>query len=954
MKKMTIRLLAMLWLTAVGTPAFSQEAKGLNLSEIEKQVLPEDTAVRKGTLSNGLTYYVYRNDKPAKQAFFYLLVKAGSIAEQDNERGIAHFVEHMLFKGTKHFPGSAVNFFRRNGLQFGHDTNAFTGFTTVRYQLNAVPVDDTLLMDSCLLLLRDWAGDATIDAKDVASEHSVVVEEWRTRNVVSYAQQLQNELFGNSIYTRRMPIGDMDIVKNCSQQLVRGFYDRWYQPQNQAVVIVGDFDADEMVKKVQRLFGDRKRGKTVFPTPPAIPDNETPKTLLFADKKQPYGGIGLIMRVNDDTTVQHNTVGSVKTDILRDKIKELTGKKLSSLKTKYPNIFDGSVTTLDLADLSDKLWIFNLSAPQDQWLQTCELIAKQVELIRRKGFAKDSWKQSHIYTDPEYNADSTAIVMADTSFTKTSNPVQSTEYVNQCAANFFKNEPLISGMARQLARRHIMNHLTGEELREEFCRITSGRNMLIGVMATDSTALPREEEVEAVWQRVRQMSDQELAEVEVEEAKKLERINVDSLDIPTVPGTIIRKKVLNDSISEVYLSNGIKVVFMKQKTEHDFVHFMIHRPQGYSVLSDDDIYYQDMLGSCIRKYKNWNGQADVHVEAFDDTYDHMARWTPGDSLRAYRVECAMKMLYKSLTPDEVDSVEFAEQKQKLLASVMSLSSPILQSALKISLMTAAETRRLTPPSAEEIASYNLDHLRQLVRDYYSNYNGSVMVVQGDVDADSIMPYILKYVGALPSKPERVKRMTWPADHYKTQNTVLVEKIENPAPICQATMFYTWDKGFKYTQQSHAHNEVLKSVLSDLLIQTLRVKHGDVYTPQVQMEDALLPIPHTRFMIGFACNPTQRERIASDVEDILRQMAEGKLITQDLIDSYLKTREKSKDGYKGNEYTRRRDYLVQELNGIVVNQGALTYIRQVTPASLRAHVRQLLKKGHRHVGYLTTE
>ena len=194
--------------------AFSQEGKGLNLAEIDKQVIPEDTAVRKGVLSNGLTYYVCRNDKPAKQAFFYLLVKAGSVVEQDNERGIAHFVEHMLFKGTKHFPGSVINFFRRNGLQFGHDTNAFTGFSTVRYQLNAIPVDNTLLMDSCLLLLRDWAGDAIIDAKDVESEHNVVVEEWRVRNTVSYAQQLLNDLFNHSIYADRFPIGDMDIVKD--------------------------------------------------------------------------------------------------------------------------------------------------------------------------------------------------------------------------------------------------------------------------------------------------------------------------------------------------------------------------------------------------------------------------------------------------------------------------------------------------------------------------------------------------------------------------------------------------------------------------------------------------------------------------------------------------------------------------------------------------------------------
>ena len=956
MKRFILQYSIILALLTWGTmTAFAQKGSGLNLAEIDKQVIPEDSAVRKGVLENGLTYYVCRNNKPEKQAFFYLLVKAGSVVEQDNERGIAHFVEHMQFNGTKHFPGSVIGFFRRNGLQFGHDTNAFTGFTTVRYQLNAIPVDNTQLMDSCLLLLRDWAGDAIIDAKDVESEHNVVVEEWRTKNTISFAQQLLNDLLGNSIYAKRIPIGDMDIVKNCSQKLVRNFYDRWYQPQNQAVVMVGDFDPDQMVEKVKKMFGDRKRGKTISPTPPTIPDNETPKILMYADKQQPYGSIALMMRQTEDLTTPKNTVGSMKTAFLRDEIRKAVDKKLKNLKTKYPDILDGNVSNTDIADLNDKLWVFDLDAKQDQWQRALELLAKQVELIRRKGFGENYWKQVYIHgsLSPEYNADSTAIILEDTSFVKTDRNIQSKEYVDRCFDNFFKGESILSDMARQLAERHIKNNVTSEELHQEFCRMTSGRNMLICVMMTDSTALPKKEEVEATWQRIKQMTDEELAEVEVVEAKKLERINVDSLDIPTVPGTIVSQKVLNDSISEVYLSNGVKVVFLKQKTDADMINFMIQRPQGYSVLNDDDIHYHDMLGSCVRKYKCWNGHSNVQVEAFDDRFDHGARWIQGDSLNAFRVECTLKMFYKSLTSTEVDSVEFAEQKQKLLASSMTISSPVAQSALKLGLMTAAETKRLTPPSAEVVASYNIDHLRELVKDYYSNYNGSVMVVQGEVDADSIMPYILKYVGALPSKPEPVKRMTWPADHYKTVNTTLVEKFESPAPISQTMMFYTWEKGFEYTQQSHAHNEVLKSVLGDLLLQTLRVQHNDVYSLNVLMEDALLPVPHMRITITFACNPTQRERISKDVEQLVKQMAEGNLITQDLIDNYLKTREKKSVSYKGNEYTRRRDYLTQELNGIVVKEGDMTYVRQVTPASLRAHVKQLLKQGNLHVGYLTT-
>ena len=184
---------------------------------IDQQTIPQDTALRKGVLDNGLTYYVYSSKNVANRAFFQLLVKAGSAVEKDNERGIAHFTEHMMFKGTKHFPGEEViGFMQRNGIPFGHDSNAFTGFNTVRYLLNSIPTNNEQLIDSCLLLLRDWAADATIDKKDVKSEHNVIVEEWRSRQLISFAKQMQNDILANSDYSQRYPIGDMKIVENCS------------------------------------------------------------------------------------------------------------------------------------------------------------------------------------------------------------------------------------------------------------------------------------------------------------------------------------------------------------------------------------------------------------------------------------------------------------------------------------------------------------------------------------------------------------------------------------------------------------------------------------------------------------------------------------------------------------------------------------------------------------------
>ena len=281
-------------------------------------------------------------------------------------------------------------------------------------------------------------------------------------------------------------------------------------------------------------------------------------------------------------------------------------------------------------------------------------------------------------------------------------------------------------------------------------------------------------------------------------------------------------------------------------------------------------------------------------------------------------------------------------------------NPVAQAFLRVSNMPVADTRRYLPPTPEEAATYTVDRFRKVVKDYYSNYNGSVVLVQGEFDADSIMPGLLKYVAALPSKPEPVKRAVWPSDHYKTVNSTVVEKIENTTPICQTTLCYTWERDFRYTELSHAHNQVLQSVLSQLLFSVLRGQHSDVYTPSCLVKDDQLPLHRMACVISFTCDPKQRERIAENVKKLVGDMADGDLITQNLIDSYVMEVEKNKTVYTGNDYQDRLRYLDRELGVIPEVKGDDTYVRQVTPASLRAHLKQLLKKGNLHVGYLTTE
>ena len=925
----------------------------LHSDMIDQQVIPADTSVRTGVLKNGLTYYVRHCTDPEKKANFSLLVKGGSFIEKENERGLAHFVEHMQFKGTKHFPGhEVIGFMQRNGIPFGHDSNAFTGYATVRYFLNSIPTGDELQMDSCLLLLRDWAGDATINDQDVESERNVIAEEWRSRNMVSITQQFIKDLLNNSFYTKRWPIGDLEIVKNCPPKLIRDFYKHWYQPQNEAIVVIGDFDADEMVGKIKKMFGTMKRGKHIVPELPAIPDVETPQVHVYQEPQLPFHASSVIIRLPKEENVLKNQVGDLRTEHILDKIRGLMDDQLKTLKSN--DILMPKAYNLNPTDIKDtKFIVYEMSSSPDKWASTLETLLKKLEVIRRKGFT-DFKRNPHDQVSPSYNEDFSAILFPDTVFSPFVSK-RSNDWTDRLVNSFFNGNAINDYSGESASKSHVANTTTKEQLDKMFRDMTDGRNMLVATMFPKDVTLPKEEEVMEIIHRVRNMKDEELADVTVEGGKKLEKLYIKDLDINPTPGTVVKTTVRNDSISELLLSNGVKVLLWKKKTERNSINMMFDRPMGYSALRDDEIAFQNMLSSCRRHFEYIGGSSWPQAKPFDDVLDVPLSFHVIDSAEQWKnIEQQLKMIYASLTTTEVDSVEAAEQINSIQTTIKAVQSPIMQAQLRVQNLPAASVKRLIPPSLEEADTYTVERFREVVKDYYSNFNGSVFVVQGEVDADTLRPLLLKYIGSLPSKPEPVKRRIWEADHYKTTNTTVVEKMENATPFCATFLFYTWEKGFQYTQQTHAHNQVLMSVLGKILLNTLRIQHSDVYTPQCIVQDDLLPIQHMKCNIAYTCDPKQRERIAKDVTQLVQEMAEGQLITQDLIDSYITEREKLKDNYKGNDYSLRSDLIASELNGIVVKEGDTTYIRQVTPASLKAHLKQLLKKGNLHIGYLTTE
>lgn len=917
---------------------------------IDKQEIPTDTAFRTGVLDNGLTYYVAESKNPEKRAYFRLLVKGGSLVEEENERGIAHYVEHMMFKGTKHFPGidGVYGFLRRNGMPVGYDSNAFTHHEIVFYSFDAVPTDKAQLLDSCLLFFQDIANqDAAISDEAVKGEHNVIAEEWRMRNPKNYIISLLKDLFNHPQYNNRMPLGEMDIIEKCTPELVRNFYKRWYQPQNMAVLAVGDFDANQMEEKINRMFGNIKRGESVVPPLPTFQNTEGPLFRSFKEDNFPLDAITVDIRIPQQVYQDKMTVGDVKagwiieklTDILKNRVKKLVENSdlvggttvLLSHQT-----FTSAVSTLEMA----------LSVNPGSGKAALEMLFKEIESIRRNGLAKDDFENLDSIGGI-YNTDTTAIDFSYQNGTRTFiPPFNSSKRIDRLTSRFMENKDAISENSEALVYDHVKFSTPREELWKAFCQLTDGQNMIVSGIFPSKTEALSVEELQEIYNKVRSMPDEELARKEKEE-EKFEKFDIDSVNIDPTPGTVKELKARRHGIREAVLSNGVKVVFWKHKTSDKKINMKWLRPGGYSLLDNEDRFYGNMIDFCKREYKNKDGYSVGGM--IQDYEDYLNCWIDSSG----NTNNFFKQLYAELTPTgDINTTKFKERLKNLQMIAQNSTNPVSQAAARVNSIYSAHPERMLPITPELAATYNVSRFKEVIKEYYSNCNGAVLGIQGDFEIDSIMPHVLKYVASLPSKPEPVRCKEWPSDHFRTTDTTIVEKIQNNTPICQTVLVYTWDKGYKYSAKTHAHNNALWSVLNSLLFENLRVKHSDVYTPSCGVRYFIHPFYQMLCSINYSCNPKERERIARDVDQLMHEMAEGDLITKELIDGYIKQREK---GVKPLDDFDKLSLLVQrEVYGIAVDKNDLSYLRKVTPKSLKAHLKRMLENGNLHIGYLTTE
>lgn len=546
--------------------------------------IDNDNTIRKGILPNGMIYYIRHNAQTKGVADFYIAQKVGSILEEKRQRGLAHFLEHMAFNGTKHFPGNTlqpgiVAWCESVGIKFGANLNAYTSVDQTVYNISAAPVTREGVIDSCLLILNDWSHELLLTDKEIDKERGVIEEEWRTRRSGMAMQRLSEQampvIYAGTKYSDCMPIGNIDIVRTFPYNDLRDYYSKWYRPDLQAIIVVGDINEDKIEEKIKKLFA-----KIPLPQNPAhriyYPIGNNEKMILYTatDKEQPTVNFTLYMKRDVTPKQERNTIQNYaddyKTNILRmainDRLEELSRTKNApfiSASVRSGNFFLAS--TKDAFELSGVL-------KEGKAIEAIQLLVGEVERARANGITIDELKRGKAemlsYAENDYNDRSNR---------------RNGEFVEQCVQNFLEETPIIEPEKELEMVRKLDKTVTIDDVNALAKTIITNQNQVVTMFGPDKNTfkMPTNSSIEnAILKAQKQhytpyKTQNTLTERLITKLPK--------------PGSIISERIYKYGYTEFTLSNGLKVYVRPTNFEPDEVNLKLFSLGGKNIYPDSEM-----------------------------------------------------------------------------------------------------------------------------------------------------------------------------------------------------------------------------------------------------------------------------------------------------------------------------------------------------------------------------
>ena len=897
-------------------------AGGASAAGTMPQPLVLDPAVRTGKLANGLTYYIRRNTEPKNRVDLYLVNKVGSVLESDDQQGLAHFMEHMSFNGTTHFPkNDLIDYLQRSGVRFGADINAYTSFDETVYQL-PIPSDKPDVLKNGIQIIRDWAQNATLDPVEIDKERGVVLEEKRLGK--GAGERMRRIYFpvilNNSRYAERIPIGLDTVLNHFKPETIRRFYHDWYRPDLQAVIVVGDIDVDAMERIIKEKFSDLKnpageRVRTAYQVPltgknhfVAVTDKEMTTTeveVLIKHKALP---------LMTDADYRRNLIQELFNEMIADRYREL------ALQADPPFVKGNA----GIGDLMGGLDVYDAS-----------MSARPGEL--EKGF-KAMWRETirvkrFGFTQRELDRAKASYLSATETGLKEKDKTRSENYVKEYQQHFLKGLA-VPGIEKEYAL--VQAVLPGITLAEvdalagKYATATD-RDILLLAPEKDKAQLP-DSAVVTGW----------LHAVETEDLQpyKDEMSTKPFLSSQPVPGTITADE--QDTalhLTRLTLSNGVKVVLKPTDFKNDQILFSSFAPGGTSVYPDAD--YQSAVSAAavvaaggvgnynITELEKYLAGKQVGVRPYigERTQGVSGSATPRD------LESALQLVYAYFTEPRKEEDVFKNIIERSEAGLVNRGNdPGSVFSDTVSAILGNYNLRRTGPTLEKLHQIDLDKAFAMYLHSFSDASDQTFTFVGSFDPAIIRPLLEKYLGSLPATHMGEQAKDLGIHIPAGQMTRLVYRGTEP----KATVYLVFSGTFDYSQENRVKLDALKEALQIRLIQRLREDESGVYSPAVRVNIGKPPESRYSFLISFGCSPEHADKlVASALEEVAKLRTAGPL--QENVDKWRAEDKATRETQlKTNSWWM--GYLNTQLeNGEDLHQldGYSSIVDTVTPAGLKA-------------------
>ena len=827
--------------------------------------IPTDPNVRIGKLENGLTYYIRHNELPENRADFYIAQKVGSILEEENQRGLAHFLEHMCFNGTTNFPGKGIiNWLETIGVRFGENLNAYTSIDETVYNINNVPVMRDGIVDSCLLILHDWANDLTLDPKEIDNERGVIHEEWRTGQgaMMRMYEQALPKAFEGSKYGHRLPIGTIEVIDNFPYQALRDYYEKWYRPDQQGIVVVGDIDVDKVEAKIKEIFSPIE-----MPANPAervyeaVPDNKEPIITIAKDKEQPMTMIYIWHKHPATPNEAKSNMEYLVQNYLFSMIESMLNARLEELKqSAEPPFIDAGAQNTDFLLAKTVEAFAGIAISKEDGIPTAlAAIIREIERARKFGFTASEYARAKA----EY------LRMLESAYNER-DKMKNNQYVQEYVRHFIDNEP-IPGIETEYA---LMNQLAPnipvEAINSILPQLIKDENIVINIFGPDKEGMvyPTEAEIldilnktkaEEITAYVDKVSDEPL----MKEAPKA--------------GKIVKTEEGPFGSTALTLSNGVRVVLKTTDFKADEIRMRAFSPGGTSVFGTKEALQLKMLNS-VAGLGGLGNFSNVDLEkvlagkkaTIGATISGLSEGLNG-SCSPKDLETLLQLVYLSFTAPRMDDAAFQSFKQRTKASLANQEADPMTALTDTLQMEMYGNHPLAGRiKAEMIDQIDYNRIMEMYKDRFKEAGDFTFLFVGNINLEEAKPLIETYLGGLPTINRKENYQDIKMDIRKGTHKNLFEKqMETP----KATVLNIISGNCEYNLKNDLLMTMLSQTMSMVYLETVREKEGASYGVSAFGQLSRGIKDEAIFQIYFDTDPAKREKMEQIVMSELQKVAQ---------------------------------------------------------------------------------